>query len=56
MAVIARVPALSELVENVATPEEFKGLWPITSEPSRKVTYPVGTPPDEVTVAVKVTV
>jgi hypothetical protein len=43
-------------VLKLACPAVFSVLDPRTTFPSRKVTVPVGTPPAEVTVAVKVTV
>ena len=55
-AVIEWLPLDRLEVLKFACPARFNVLDPRTTFPSRKVTVPVGTPPAEVTVAVKVTV
>jgi hypothetical protein len=48
------VPAASDVVENVATPEEFKVAVPNTVKPFKNLTVPVGEPaPPLFTVAVR---
>jgi len=54
-AIIVCDPALRATVLNLAWPEPFSAPVPSVDAPSEKVTVPVGTPPDAVTVAVKVT-
>jgi hypothetical protein len=53
--VIECVATLKALVLNVATPLPLSVPEPICVAPSKKFTVPPGVPPDEVTVAVKVT-
>jgi hypothetical protein len=50
------MPTASEVVEKVATPDEFSVSVPRLVVPSRKVTVPVGVlvPEDAVTVSVRV--
>ena len=56
-ALIRCVPALSELVLNVALPPAFSELAPSVVAPSRNCTSPLGIAPvAEVTVSPKVTV
>jgi hypothetical protein len=49
------VPAARDVVLNVACPETFSVPVPRVMVPSLNITEPVGTPPLELTVAVKVT-
>jgi hypothetical protein len=54
-AMIVWDPALKIVVGNMAWPEPFRTPVPSMIGPSDKVTVPVGTPPEAVTVAVNVT-
>jgi len=48
-------PVVNATVVNIACPEVLSGPVPNAVTPSLKITFPVGTPPLEITVAVKVT-
>jgi hypothetical protein len=49
------VPTASDVIDSVATPEEFRPAVPITVEPFMKLTVPTGeVPPLSVTVAVRI--
>jgi hypothetical protein len=54
-AVMLYVPTARDVIDNVATPEEFRAAVPITAEPFMKLTVPVGgVVPLSFTVAVKI--
>ncbi len=49
------VPTARDVIDSVATPEEFRAAVPITAAPFMKLTVPVGEEvPPSVTVAVKI--
>jgi hypothetical protein len=53
-AVMLYVPTARDVIDSVATPEEFRAAVPITEDPFMKLTVPVGgAVPLSVTVAVK---
>ena len=54
-AVMLYVPTARDVIDSVATPEEFRAAVPITADPFMKLTVPVGDDvPLSVTVAVKI--
>lgn len=54
-AVMLYVPTANDVIDSVATPEEFRAAVPITAEPFMKLTVPPGdVVPLSVTVAVRI--